>query len=124
MISIFLNGRTCEECEPASALHKTLPVFLVLQLLYRTESSMSNKSPISSLRQLIFLRHRELESLAFTPEILMLITHTYILKTFDHSLMAMASNLSTYSNMWLSTGQNLTSGQQEFHALVLESLGT
>lgn len=96
-ISIFLNGRTCEEYELASAFHKTPPVFLVLHLLYRTESSMTNNSPVSSLRQLLFLRHREFESLTFTSEILMLIIHTQILKTFDDSLMGMALNLSTYS---------------------------
>lgn len=117
MISIFLNGRTCEECEPASAFHKTPPVFLVLCLLYRTESSMSNNSPVSSLRQLIFLVHREFESLTFTCEILMLIMHTCILKIFDHSLMAMASNLSFFSRMWLSTGLNSISGQWELRRL-------
>lgn len=47
MISIFLNGHTREECGPASAFHKTSPVFPVLRLLYRTESSMSNNSPVS-----------------------------------------------------------------------------
>lgn len=97
MISIFLNGRTSEECEPASVFHETPPVILVLHLLYRIESSMSNNNPVSFLRQLIFLRHREFESLTFASEILILITHIHILKIFGYSLRAIASNLFSYS---------------------------
>lgn len=81
-ISIFLNGHTHEEWEPASAFHKNPSVFLVLHLLYRTKSSTLNNRPLSYFRQLIFLRHREFESFLFTFEILMLIMHTHTLKLF------------------------------------------
>lgn len=76
-INIFLDGCTREKCEPASVFHTTPPIFLVLHLIYRTESSMSKTSPVSSLSLLLFLRRREFESLTFAWEILML-THTHV----------------------------------------------
>lgn len=56
------------------------------------------------------LWHRKFESFPFTFEILMLIIHTYTLKRFDRSSMAMTLNLSAYSCMWLSASEKLISG--------------
>lgn len=55
------------------------------------------------------LRHGKFESFPFTFGILMLIIHPQTLKRFDHSLMAMTSNLSPYSYMWLSGSEELIS---------------
>lgn len=69
------------------------------------------------------LSHREFESFPLTFEILMLIMHRYNIKIFDHSLMAMTSNLSAYSYMWISARGKLVSGPWELHGLHLGDLG-